>query len=146
MKISALTYVSEMDQIQLTEALNVLTHGRYIQPLPVDNITKVLAQPNTHVLVMRDEGRIVGVSLHYFQRTLTRKVVVTEEIAVLPEYQGRGIATALLECAVAYAHSQGADCLENTIVIKNEASEKCHERIGYVRRPVQGWRYVINKF
>lgn len=60
----------------------------------------------------------------------TRKVAFIQDLATLPEYRGRGIATALMARAREQAVAEKADSLELCVWNFNENALKLYERMG----------------
>lgn len=52
-------------------------------------------------------------------------------IAVHPEYQRRGIGSALHHACVAYARDRGATVIRSATHVRNEASIRFHESVGF---------------
>ncbi|KAL6235550.1 hypothetical protein BDW75DRAFT_209055 [Aspergillus navahoensis] len=76
-------------------------------PLPPANLANLLPQSNAHHLVARLDGRAVGFCLSYTSKHLAQKSVDATKgyiavLAVRPEYQRRGVGTALLREAIAW--------------------------------------------
>lgn len=56
---------------------------------------------------------------------------------VHPEYQGQGIATALMEAFIAYVKKKGFKRIEAEIAVENIASLKLAKRLGFVKEGVK---------
>ncbi|KAL5045633.1 acyl-CoA N-acyltransferase [Aspergillus fruticulosus] len=84
-------------------------------PLPPETLAKLLPQPNAHHLVARLDGSAVGFCLSYTSKHLAQKPADATKcyvavLAVRPEYQRRGVGTALLREAIAWFKNEFESC------------------------------------
>ncbi|KAL5001120.1 acyl-CoA N-acyltransferase [Aspergillus recurvatus] len=84
-------------------------------PLPPEALAKLLLQPNARHVVARLDGSAVGFCLSYTSKHLAQKPVDATKgyvtvLAVSPEYQRRGVGTALLREAIAWFKKEFEPC------------------------------------
>lgn len=89
------------------------------------------------VRVVEEDGRIVS-SVRIFERELYGRerhlrLAGIGNVGTLPEYRGRGLATALLQDALLTMEKRGAD-----ISILFTGSPAFYERVGWLRYPLRG--------
>jgi ribosomal protein S18 acetylase RimI-like enzyme len=89
------------------------------------------AQPGALVLLALGEGRVVGIAscFYGFSTFAARPLLNVHDLAVLPEFQGRGIGRALL--AAAEERARGRGCVKLTLeVLEDNARARglYHER------------------
>jgi len=86
-------------------------------------------------LVVEDaiDKRVVGYSLYYFNhRDVKEKTVHEGDTGILPEYQGRGIGTALrLHALRHFARSQTINGVSSRVSLNNLASLKSNINLGF---------------
>ena len=90
--------------------------------------------------VTEDEGRITGVAAITTDQepeyaevgwNLTELAVVVHRLAVDPDFQGSGVATALMRQAEAVALERGIRVLRLDTNAQNEATQKLFPKLGY---------------
>ncbi|KAL4978206.1 acyl-CoA N-acyltransferase [Aspergillus desertorum] len=84
-------------------------------PLPQETLNNLLPQSNGHHLVARLDGGAVGFCLSYASRHQAQKPIDATKgyiavLAVRPEYQRRGVGTALLKEAIARFRNEFGPC------------------------------------
>ncbi len=75
-----------------------------------------------------------------------KRVCEIHEIAVLSEWQGRGVGRTLLFKALEYAKNRGRNLVELWVGIRNYRAIKFYEKMGFVRRNSWGkWLRMTKK-
>jgi GNAT superfamily N-acetyltransferase len=83
----------------------------------------------SHVFVYEEDGRVVGYAgWGYYPE---RRVGEVENNAVDPDFQGRGIATALIARVVEELRRQGARVLIVHALAGNHAARRVYEKMGF---------------
>lgn len=80
--------------------------------------------------VWEEDGRVVG-NANIAPLTATSREWVLSNVAVEPEYRGRGIATGLVEAAIAYARERGCRRVLLQVWAGNEAATRLYFRQGF---------------
>ena len=123
--------------------------------MPMDNygLTYLLAMGLSHIVEHRENGLVVGFVMYdtiedFHQENIvelrklllerpdlkSRNGIFIEKIVVAPEFQGRGIATRMIERAV--AENPGIDFIASSIIFRpvfNRRSLNFHEGLGFER-------------
>lgn len=94
--------------------------------------------------VWENDGRLVGnASLipYYYQ---DRRVYLLANVATLPRFEGRGIASALTRAAVDKALEKGCDSIWLQVRADNERAINLYERAGFTRKYTRAtWQLAI---
>lgn len=111
----------------------------YEQPSDPDAARAYLAQRlgagEAVVYVARDDdGRALGFTLLYctFTSVAMKPLVILNDLYTVPEARGRGIGTALIGEAEAFARAHGAGVLRLRTAHTNETAQRVYERLGFV--------------
>ena len=93
-----------------------------------------------------EEKTLAGMCYVFVQQTISRRVMILEELVVDPEFRGRGIATQLCIFLISLARIQDADCIEGMMPIGNEAARKVYLRSGFTFRKQNPFRLILKQF
>jgi 8-oxo-dGTP pyrophosphatase MutT (NUDIX family)/GNAT superfamily N-acetyltransferase len=113
-------------------------------PTP-DLIREIVDAPATTVLVARDgrdNGRIVGLLTLVVFRIPTGVRAWIEDVVVDESVRGRGVGGALSQEAIRQAVGSGARTVELTSRPSREAANRLYQRLGFVRRDSNVYRYT----
>jgi len=113
-------------------------------PTP-DLIREIVDAPATTVLVARDgrdSGRIVGLLTLVVFRIPTGVRAWIEDVVVDESVRGRGVGEALSQEAIRQAVGLGARTVELTSRPSREAANRLYQRLGFVRRDSNVYRYT----
>jgi ribosomal protein S18 acetylase RimI-like enzyme len=138
-------------------------HHRHVESMPhlapyVDDDTswaarrrlydRLLAKPDTVLLLARGPGRVVGYGLAHVTDVAdtwiedtwvtAARVGEIESVGVLPEFRNRGIGTALMDRLEAELRADGVQDLMLGVLAGNDAAIRLYERRGYR----QTWLYM----
>ena len=104
----------------------------------------VEAQSNTVLIArdQRDDGRIVGLLTLVVVRIPTGVRAWIEDVVVDEAVRGRGVGEALSQEAVRRALGLGARTVELTSRPSREAANRLYQRLGFVRRDSNVYRYT----
>ena len=112
---------------------------------PPDLIREIVgAQANTVLLArdLRDQGRIVGMLTLVVFRIPTGVRAWIEDVVVDEDARGRGVGEALNLEAIRRALELGARTVELTSRPSREAANRLYQRLGFVRRDSNLYRYT----
>jgi ribosomal protein S18 acetylase RimI-like enzyme len=109
-------------------------------------LDEVATSPATTLFVARNAGgRIVGaLTLAHF-RLPTGVRAWIEDVVVDQTERGGGIGSALVEAAVDAARQAGARTVDLTSRPDREAANRLYQRLGFVRRETNVYRYAIDE-
>jgi len=108
-------------------------------------IREILEAPANTVLIARDDrdnGRIVGMLTLVVFRIPTGVRAWIEDVVVDEAVRGRGVGEALSQEAVRCAVELGARTVELTSRPSREAANRLYQRLGFVRRDSNVYRYT----
>jgi ribosomal protein S18 acetylase RimI-like enzyme len=91
---------------------------------------------------LRDQGRIVGMLTLIVFRISTGVRAWIEDVVVDETARGRGVGEALSQEAVRRALALGARTVELTSRPSREAANRLYQRLGFVRRDSNLYRYI----
>lgn len=112
----------------------------FSDPWPLEGFREVLGMPGTVALVMTDADETIA----YF---MAREILGTAEVlnlAVVPEYRGRGLGAALLDAGLAAVTARGGSEIFLEVRASNAVAQALYarrgfrtagRRRGYYRRP-----------
>lgn len=113
-------------------------------PTP-DLIREIVEAEASTVLIARDgrdNGRIVGMLTLVVFRIPTGVRAWIEDVVVDEAARGRGVGEALNQAAVGRALELGARTVELTSRPSREAANRLYQRLGFVRRDSNVYRYT----
>jgi ribosomal protein S18 acetylase RimI-like enzyme len=113
-------------------------------PTP-DAIREIVEAPATTVLIARDDhdrGRIVGLLTLVVFRIPTGVRAWIEDVVVDEAVRGRGVGEAMSQEAIRRAVGAGARTVELTSRPSREAANRLYQRLGFVRRDSNVYRYT----
>ncbi|HHX65011.1 MAG TPA: GNAT family N-acetyltransferase [Chloroflexi bacterium] len=93
--------------------------------------------PDGVILLAEVENKAVGLLHAWLRHTLDipifvpRRYVEIDNIAVRPDWRGRGIGRALMEAAESWARTRGAKSVELTVWEFNVGARAFYEELGY---------------
>lgn len=106
-----LDVANEGDLCALAELYAYLSDAPvYAEPLALQALQAILANPDYALLVCRAGERLAGCATVYRLPSMThgaRPFAVVEHVVTAPDYQGRGCASTLLRRALQWAREQG---------------------------------------
>jgi GNAT superfamily N-acetyltransferase len=97
-----------------------------------------LAQEDSAIYLAEREGRALGFVQLYpiFSSTRCRRLWLLNDLFVLPEGRGRGVARALMAVARRHAEATGSCGLELATARSNRTAQRLYESLGWVRDDV----------
>lgn len=96
------------------------------------------------LLVAERDGRVVGTATICTPGSAFREIAAEGEaefrfLAVAPEAQGTGVASALIDAIEQHARATGAKRLAICVRDTNTGAAAMYERMGFVREPQRDW-------
>lgn len=143
--VKLITAVSIEQADELARLQEVLLKGKHGRPLDQQLFTEC-AESGFLVGAYHESGAVVGMCYLFIKQTLSRKVMLFEELVVDPEYRGLGIADRIDEFLIALAREQGCDCIEGVMPVGNEPVKKVHLRNGFTIREQYPFRLILHQF
>ena len=141
MTVEIATHVSA----ELTEAFARLIPqlSKSSPPPSPDELAEMIASPASDVLVARVDGRIVGTLTLVVFRIPTGVRAWIEDVVVDDSARGHGVGEALNQFALDLARSKGAKTVDLTSRPSREAANRLYQRIGFVARETNVYRFSL---
>ena len=112
-------------------------------PITMAELQEIVGDSATVVLVARDGGVIVGLLTLAMFRIPTGMRAWIEDVVVDGRARGKGVGEALNRAALATARQRGAKTVDLTSRPSREAANRLYQRIGFVRRDTNVYRYEL---
>lgn len=116
-------------------------------PPPTEGeLRSIVELPTTHVYVARDPDlgdEIVGTLTLVLFRIPTGLRARIEDVVVDERVRGRGVGEALSRAAIDRAQAEGARTVDLTSRPSREAANRLYQRMGFVERESNVYRYEI---
>jgi len=138
-EVEVLSSVSDEDAADLRHLLGLLSTTAVFDRARIESM---ITHDATEVLVVREQGRIVGMTTIVTFPLPTGIRGIVEDVAVHESMRGKGIARLLLERATLLARERGLRTLDLTSRPSREAALRLYESVGFVRRDTNVLRYA----
>jgi ribosomal protein S18 acetylase RimI-like enzyme len=117
--------------------------SRSAPPPTAEQLARIVADPATTVFVAEDDGRIVGsLTLVAFEIPTGRRAwiedVVTDSLA-----RGHGVASALVDAALAHAAELGVRTVDLTSRPDREDANRLYVKLGFEQRMTNVYRKTL---
>lgn len=110
-----------------------------------EELGEIVRSDATHLLVARDadwSGSILGAMTLVVFRIPTGVRAWIEDVVVDGDARGRGVGEALNRAALDLARARGAKTVDLTSRPSREAANRLYQRIGFVQRDTNVYRYA----
>lgn len=138
-EVEVLTSVSDEDAADLRHLLGLLSSTAVFDRARIE---AMISHDATEMLVVREQGRIVGMTTVVTFPLPTGIRGVVEDVSVHESMRGKGIARLLLQRATLLARERGLRTLDLTSRPSREAALRLYESVGFVRRDTNVLRYT----
>ncbi|MGN7975960.1 GNAT family N-acetyltransferase [Microbacterium sp. 22195] len=138
-EVEVLVSVSDEDAVDLRHLLGLLSTTAVFDRTRIESM---ITHDATEMLVVREQGRIVGMTTIVTFPLPTGIRGIVEDVAVHESMRGKGIARLLLERATLLARERGLRTLDLTSRPSREAALRLYESVGFVRRDTNVLRYA----
>lgn len=110
-----------------------------------DALAAIVSSEASVVFVARVDGRIVGSLTLATFRIPTGVRAWIEDVVVDETARGHGVGESLNRAAIDEAHRRGAITVELTSRPSREAANRLYQRMGFVARDTNVYRYTIDR-
>lgn len=110
-------------------------------PPDVGQLALLVADPGSVVFVARLDGSIVGTLTLVIYRIPTGLKAWIEDVVVDRSARGHGVGDALNQAALNEAKNRGAKAVSLTSRPSREAANRLYQRIGFIQRETNVYRY-----
>jgi ribosomal protein S18 acetylase RimI-like enzyme len=129
---------------ELVEALaRLLPQLSSADPPSAAELGEIVGDPDCALLVARLDGRIVGSLTLVTFRIPTAVKAWIEDVVVDDAVRGQGVGEGLNRAAIGLAAERGATKVDLTSRPTREAANRLYQRLGFVRRDTNVYRYSI---
>lgn len=120
--------------------------GQNYKILSDEDIQGMITSPNTYILIARDNEKkfIVGMATLLVYRIPYVKKSSIEDVIVDEIYRGRGIASKLMNSALALAEEKGAAYVDLTARPRRAESNNLYDKLGFKKRETNVYRKIID--
>jgi ribosomal protein S18 acetylase RimI-like enzyme len=130
---------------ELVQAMAVLIPqlSKSNPPPSATDLTAIISSEASVLFIARVDGKIAGALTLATFRIPTGVRAWIEDVVVDSGARGHGVGEALNMAAIAEARSRGAITVELTSRPSREAANRLYQRIGFVQRETNIYRYTI---
>ena len=132
MRIEAATEATQELLDALTSLLPQL--NPQLKALTMERLSTVIGDPATTLLVVRDDGRIVGAAAVLVYATPAFVKARIEDVVVDEDSRGRGVGEALVRRCLEVARERGAEIVELQSARWREVANRLYPRLGFELR------------
>jgi len=132
MRIEAATEATQELLDALTSLLPQL--NPQLKALTMERLSTVIGDPATTLLVVRDDGRIVGVAAVLVYATPAFVKARIEDVVVDEHSRGKGVGEALVRRCLEVARERGAEIVELQSARWREVANRLYPRLGFELR------------
>jgi ribosomal protein S18 acetylase RimI-like enzyme len=108
-----------------------------------DELAEIISAPSTVLFIARLDEHIVGTLTLATFRIPTGVRAWIEDVVVDAASRGHGVGEALNQAAILEAHHRGAVTVDLTSRPSREAANRLYQRIGFVARDTNVYRYDV---
>ena len=112
-------------------------------PPPREEVETIVASEASVLFVARDDTGILGMLTLVLFRIPTGLRAWIEDVVTDEAARGKGVGRAINEAAIAHAREAGATTVDLTSRPKREAANRLYQRIGFVPRDTNVYRYEL---
>jgi ribosomal protein S18 acetylase RimI-like enzyme len=115
--------------------------SRSAPPPTAEQLARIVADPATTLFVAEDDGGIVGsLTLAAFETPTGRRAWI-EDVVTDSAARGKGVASALVDAALAHAVGLGARTVDLTSRPDREDANRLYAKLGFEQRTTNVYRY-----
>ncbi len=141
MRIEAATEATQ----ELLDALTALLPqlNPRLEPLSMERLSRVVGDPATTLLLVRDDGRIVGAAAVLVYATPAFVKARIEDVVVDENSRGKGVGDALVRRCIEVARERGAEIVELQSARWREVANRLYPRLGFQLRESNLYRLEL---
>jgi len=113
------------------------------KPITREELNEIIDGESTVLFAARSDGEIVGLLTLAVFRIPTALRAWIEDVVVDERARGKGVGEALNQAALAEAKRRGAKTVDLTSRPSREAANRLYQRIGFVRRDTNVYRFDL---
>ncbi|MBQ0088686.1 MAG: GNAT family N-acetyltransferase [Prevotellaceae bacterium] len=110
-----------------------------------ESLESMLADPNSHLYVIRDEGRIVACAcLCVFHQPFNTDATI-ESVVVSSKMRGKGLGRKLMENLLEEAARMKVDCIHLASNPKRKAANALYQKMGFEKKETNCYMMKLSK-
>ena len=141
MRIEAATEATQELLDALTPLLPQLNPR--LEPLSMERLSRVIGDPATTLLLVRDDGGIVGAAAVLVYATPAFVKARIEDVVVDESSRGKGVGEALVGRCIEVARERGAEIVELQSARWREVANRLYPRLGFQLRESNLYRLEL---
>jgi len=141
MRIEAATEATQ----ELLDALTALLPqlNPRLEPLSMERLSRVIGDPATTLLLVRDDGGVVGAAAVLVYATPAFVKARIEDVVVDESSRGKGVGEALVRRCIEVARERGAEIVELQSARWREVANRLYPRLGFQLRESNLYRLEL---
>ena len=141
MRIEAATEATQ----ELLDALTALLPqlNPRLEPLSMERLSRVIGDPATTLVLVRDDGGIVGAAAVLVYATPAFVKARIEDVVVDESSRGKGVGEALVRRCIEVARERGAEIVELQSARWREVANRLYPRLGFQLRESNLYRLEL---
>ena len=141
MRIEAATEATQ----ELLDALTALLPqlNPRLEPLSMERLSRVIGDPATTLLLVRDDGGIAGAAAVLVYATPAFVKARIEDVVVDESSRGKGVGEALVRRCIEVARERGAEIVELQSARWREVANRLYPRLGFQLRESNLYRLEL---
>ena len=141
MRIEAATEATQ----ELLDALTALLPqlNPRLEPLSMERLSRVIGDPATTLLLVRDDGSVVGAAAVLVYATPAFVKARIEDVVVDESSRGKGVGEALVRRCIEVARERGAEIVELQSARWREVANRLYPRLGFQLRESNLYRLEL---
>ncbi len=113
-------------------------------PLTAEKLKRIIADPNTHLLLAYRGEALVGMTMLIMINTLSLSKAQIEDVVVDSDFRGLGIGEKLTDQAIKIAVRRQAQLIDLTSNPTRQAAHRLYEKMGFTLRDTNVFRLKLN--
>lgn len=115
--------------------MDLLFNRKYEREVTLERLTEIINDPNKFLVVVEEDEKVLAIALFSRFVSLSRVVMLYDDLCVSPEARGKGIGTQLDKILVELTKEQDCDCIELVVPIPAVPVQRQHLKTGFTFRP-----------
>ncbi|MDP2947111.1 MAG: GNAT family N-acetyltransferase [Nanoarchaeota archaeon] len=125
--------LKEKDKEDIIKLMDVFLRPKGRESIKKEDVERAIKQENNTAVVACEEDKIIGIMTLVGMDLFTAKLGLIDEIVVDEAYQGKGVASKIMEEIIKIAREKKMDLLKVDTNIKNP-SNHLYRKFGFIRR------------
>jgi ribosomal protein S18 acetylase RimI-like enzyme len=130
---------------QALDELTALAHALHCDARTPEaaDLQAMAHDTNTILMVVREDGRIIGMATLYIIQKLGRRTASMEDVIVEEGHRGQGLGTRLVSALIEEGKKRGIGSISLTSRAERVAARKLYESLGFAQRETGVFKLTI---